>query len=332
MKHQILLSSSRIAMLLCMLLSIMPVYGANTRGDANNDGVANITDVTTLINYLLHDGEGTSYYSVSYADMDRDGKITISDVTSLINYLLMHSASSDAPTRTFTINGVKFTMVRVEAGTFTMGCDTVVLSGYFNPLSPEHQVTLTKDYYIGQTEVTQELWKAVMGSADCAYANPLHPMNMIGYSECERFCNTLSELTGIEFRLPTEAEWEFAARGGNKSRGYRYSGSDNLDEVAWYRDNTDSYMLCPVATKAPNELGLYDMSGNAWEIVADHFYIYSSDPVIDPLHLEYDSQRDVIRGGSTASHATECYPCYRSTLTMGSWGALTTMRLAFTAY
>ncbi len=162
------------------------------------------------------------------------------------------------------VNGVSFNMVKVKAGTFTMGATSEMeyYSSYSNA-KPPHQVTLTKDYYIGQTEVTQALYKAVMGS------NPSKkrgegdnkPVDSVSWNDCQVFIKKLNAATGKNFRLPTEAEWEFAARGGNNSHHYIFSGSNVLSEVAWYHGNCN-YTTHDVATKCPNELGIYDMSGN----------------------------------------------------------------------
>lgn len=159
----------------------------------------------------------------------------------------------------FTINGVSFSMVYVKAGSFYMG------SNVESDEKPVHLVRLTKDYYIGRYPVTQELWRAVMGTdALCDFKGDKLPVESVSWDDCQVFVRRLSELTGKNFRLPTEAQWEFAARGGVKSKGYKYSGSDNLDEVAWYYENSGS-KTHKVGTKQPNELGIYDMSGNVRE-------------------------------------------------------------------
>ena len=128
---------------------------------------------------------------------------------------------------------------------------------------PSHYVTLSS-YYIGETEVTAELWQAVMGINPSNFSGSLRPVECVSWNECQEFVTRLSSLTGENFRLPTEAEWEFAARGGKKSQGYKYSGSNTIGDVAWYSDNSNSETH-NVAQKLPNELGLYDMSGNVWE-------------------------------------------------------------------
>lgn len=190
-----------------------------------------------------------------------------------------------------TANGVSFNMVYVEGGTFQMGYDDSQLHG------PMHQVTLDT-YHIGETEVTQELWVAVMGSNPCYnhQQSPQKPVTNVNWQDCHTFINKLNAITGKRFRLPTEAEWEFAFRGGNKSRGYTYSGSNNLDEVAWNEDNSDGDMH-PVATKSPNELGIYDMSGNVDEWCEDWYGPYNSYAQRNPKGPSTGNER-TIRGGS----------------------------------
>ncbi|MBR5726661.1 MAG: SUMF1/EgtB/PvdO family nonheme iron enzyme [Muribaculaceae bacterium] len=303
---------------------------ASVRGDVNCDGYATIDDVTCLINYLLTDEAGENF-DLFVADMNRDGLVNISDVTSLIDYLL-NANQPPTPMRTFTVNGVTFWMVRVECGTFMMGAtpeqggDTTVYGGNYRA-TPAHLVTLTKNYYMSQTEVTQELWEAVMGYNRSAYRGPQHPVNMVSVSECNIFCQRLWELTGVEFRLPTEAEWEYAARGGNKSRGYKYAGSDDYEEVAWCRETTGGDTLIDVGTKAPNELGLYDMSGNATEWVQDYFGTYAALLGIDdPCNTTYNRSR-IIRGGNCSYEASACRVSHRLLLGESSWNAGTTLRL-----
>ena len=205
--------------------------------------------------------------------------------------------------KTFTVNGVQFTMMPVEAGTFTMGAT----SEQVNPGSdekPTHQVTLTNNYYIGQTEVTQALWKAVMGSKPSYYKGDNRPVEQVSWNDCHEFITKLNSLTGQKFRLPTEAEWEYAARGGKKSKGYQYSGSNNLDEVAWYGGNS-SFQTHDVATKQPNELGVYDMSGNVWEWCQDWYGSYSRTSQTNPTGATSGSRR-VNRGGSWFYGARLC--------------------------
>ena len=214
------------------------------------------------------------------------------------------------------VNDVRFNMITVQGGSFIMGEIDTDASGYFNSSAkPAHIVTLSS-YCIGETEVTQELWTSIMGSNPSYNNDNIHkPVERVSWSSCRTFINKLNELTGKHFRLPTEAEWEFAARGGNKSRGYMYSGSDNIDEVAWYSGTTaNSYPSgCVVALKASNELGIYDMSGSASEICSDAFDAdyYRIEPQINPKGPASGSGF-VIRGGNRESSATPCTVWYRS--------------------
>ena len=197
--------------------------------------------------------------------------------------------------RTFTVNGVSFTMVAVKGGTFTMGATSEQTGANPNE-SPTHLVTLS-DYYIGETEVTQELWQAVMGSNPSKFTGNLQrPVEKVSWNDCQTFITKLNALTGETFSLPTEAEWEYAARGGNKAQGYLYSGSNTIGDVAWYTSNS-SNTTHPVKTKQPNELGIYDMSGNVWEWCADRYGSYSSSAQTDPVGPSSGSDR-VLRGGS----------------------------------
>ncbi|MBQ0015371.1 MAG: formylglycine-generating enzyme family protein, partial [Bacteroidales bacterium] len=150
-------------------------------------------------------------------------------------------------------------MVEVSGGTFKMGATSEQGSDAWNDEKPVHNVTLSS-YYIGLTEVTQELWQAVMGSNPSYFKGLYRPVENVSWDDCQTFISRLNSLTGKNFRLPTEAEWEFAARGGTKSRGYKYSGSNTLDDVAWHVGNSGD-KTHDVGTKAPNELGIYDMSG-----------------------------------------------------------------------
>ena len=195
----------------------------------------------------------------------------------------------------FTVNGVSFEMVRVEGGTFRMGATSEQEADDWDREKPVHSVTLSS-YYIGKTEVTQALWKAVMGSNPSYFKSDNQPVENVSWNDCHEFIRKLNALTGQNFRLPTEAEWEFACRGGNNSRGYKYSGSNNLGSVAWYDGNSGN-KTHPVGTKAPNELGIYDMSGNVWEWCADWYGDYSSGAQTNPTG-PYGGSNRVYRGGS----------------------------------
>ena len=205
-------------------------------------------------------------------------------------------------------NGISIDMVRVEAGTFTMGA-TAEMKEPYDDEKPTHRVTLTNDYYIGKYEVTQALWQAVMGNNPSSFKGDNLPVEQVSWNDCQKFISQLNRITGKTFRLPTEAEWEYAARGGNKSRGYQYSGSNNLSDVAWYTDNS-GYKTHTVGTKQPNELGIYDMSGNVLEWCQDWYGIYSSSSQINPTGATSGSDR-VNRGGSWLYDARDSRSSYR---------------------
>ena len=223
--------------------------------------------------------------------------------------------------KTFTVNGVSFEMVAVKGGTFTMGGTSEQGSDAESDDKPTHSVTLS-DYYIGKFEVTQELWEAVMGSNpsyDGGWTNEYgvgknYPAYRVSWKDCQKFIKKLNklcakQLNGKNFRLPTEAEWEYAARGGNKSKGYKYSGSNSIGDVAWYWDNSGRKTHA-VGTKSPNELGIYDMSGNVWEWCQDWYGSYGSGSQTNPQGPWSGSCR-VYRGGSWNFNAPGCRVSYR---------------------
>ena len=225
-----------------------------------------------------------------------------------------------------------YEMVKVEGGTFTMGATAEQGSDYDSDELPTHQVTLS-DYYIGKYEVTQQLWEYVMsysgtcadGSSMSAYASDVwlgsdpsssygvgdyYPAYYVSYYDIvDIFLPRLNKITGRTYRLPTEAEWEFAARGGKQSKGYKYSGSDNIGVVAWYTGNSGG-KTHQVGTKEPNELGIYDMSGNVWEWCGDWYGSYSSSAQTNPTGPSSGSRR-VLRGGSWYYSARRCRVSFR---------------------
>jgi formylglycine-generating enzyme required for sulfatase activity len=214
---------------------------------------------------------------------------------------------------TETINGVSFEMVAVEGGTFQMGST----SGESDE-QPVHSVTLS-DFTIGKHEVTQGLWRAVMGSFPQAPSSTYglgddYPVYYVSWSDVSAFISKLSELTGKAYRLPTEAEWEYAARGGKQSQAYIYSGGNDISNVAWYDGNSGS-RTHSVGLKAPNELGIYDMSGNVWEWCYDWYGTYPTSAQTNPVGAS-GSYR-VIRGGRWSSSANNCRVAYRNSYPPG---------------
>ena len=203
----------------------------------------------------------------------------------------------------FTVKGVTFNMILVKGGTFDMGATDEQGTDAKADEKPVHSVTLS-DYYIAETEVTQALYEAVIGSNPADSVGAELPVVLIEWGDADLFASKLSELTGRKFRLPTEAEWEYAARGGNKSKGLKYAGSNNISDVAWFNNIEGGSHT--VKGKAPNELGIYDMSGNVDEYCADDYAPYSKDSQTDPKCELKDGGDVTVRGGSFVSEASDC--------------------------
>ena len=306
-------------------LNPTPIYGSlditSTPRDADVtiDGKA-FGKTPTTIEQLL---EGSHQVVVSKQDFQsQKTTIIISENETESLSLPLKKIKKEVGKLKIKVKGVTFNMIRVEAGTFQMG-STVGN----NDEKIVHQVTLTNDYYIGETEVTQELWTAVMGSNPSIFksSNKL-PVEKVSWDDCQLFITKLNKLTGKTFRLPTEAEWEFAARGGNASQRYTYSGSNNADDVAWYYINSGS-KTNEVATKAPNELGIYDMSGNVWEWCQDWYGNYNSGAQTNPTGPASGSNR-VDRGGSWDYFDYSCRVSIRSYYTQTDANSNLGLRLA----
>ena len=235
-----------------------------------------------------------------------------------------------------TVNGVTFNMILVEGGTFQMGGDG------WKDQKPIHSVTLS-NYYIGETEVTQALWEAVMGKNPSKFKGANRPVEKVSYFDCNKFIRKLNELTGRKFHLPSEAQWEYAARGGNKSKGHQYSGSNNLLEVAWFGRNSGETLLeddkgwedsrknkgqtHEVKTKAPNELGIYDMSGNVEEWCYDNYGPYTHNAQRNPWGPSEGISR-VHRGGGWECNSAGCKVSDRSDRYAGDKNDTHGLRLA----
>ena len=185
-------------------------------------------------------------------------------------------------------NDVCIEMVKVGTGTFMMGATYEMNSPSLNA-KPIQRVNIKKAFYLGKTEVSQALWLAVMGSNPSFHKGGNLPVHNVSWNECQEFLRKLNSMTKLKFRLPTEIEWEYAAKGGNKSQNFKFSGSDVLNDVAWYEENSGNTPHL-VGTKNPNELGLYDMSGNVWEWCQD----------------KYEGKRRILRGGCWFNRAKSC--------------------------
>lgn len=215
----------------------------------------------------------------------------------------------------FIVKGVPFSMIKVEGGTFMMGATPEQGVDASLMERPSHQVTLS-DYYIGETLVTQALWQSVMGNNPSIFKNNQHPVENVSWEDCQKFIQKLRSLTGQQFRIPTEAEWEFAARGGNKSRGYKYAGGDDINKLAWYNNSRIGwYSDCTRTTQAvklklPNELGIYDMSGNLQEWCQDWYDDYENSSQANPKG-PISGRWKVTRGGSCDEDARKCRVSWR---------------------
>lgn len=209
-----------------------------------------------------------------------------------------------------------FEMEFIEGGTFTMGaqCKNSDTENYdesaYEVESPIHNVTV-KDFYIGKFEVTQAQWEKAMGGNPSTNKGDNFPVETVTWDEVQEFISVLNTTTGLKYRLPTEAEWEYAARGGKLSKGYKYSGYSVVGACAWYYSNSLG-TLHEVGMKEPNELGLFDMSGNVREWCEDWFEYYSANDITDPHGPENGSGK-VNRGGSWTTPAVNCRNTYRQT-------------------
>lgn len=221
------------------------------------------------------------------------------------SHVVLQEINEDNSNRKTILQNIINNMVRVEGGTFMMGANKKQEKEAFSDEKPAHKVILSS-FSIGKYEVTQEEWEAIMGQNPSVFKRPKQPIKGVSWDDCRKFLIRLNGLTGLHFRLPTEAEWEYAARGGKYSKGYKYSGSNDISEVAWYDGNSDDQAHV-VGLKLPNELGLYDMSGNVSEWCQDRYSpdYYISSPTENPSGPSYGSSR-VPRGGGYISKSKGC--------------------------
>lgn len=317
----------------CKILSLLWVLGMMCYGWGNAQTVTNVTaeqvGKTIHVSYDLDraadislfvstDGGGT--YTQLYKVSGDEGKAIPAGRKTVVWDVLAEWEKLDDDDIKFkvkaqgkyawevVVNGVSFNMIYVDGGTFTMGCTSVQGSDCANNERPAHQV-MVSDFYMGETEVTQALWKAVMGSNPSCFRGDDLPVENVSWNDCQEFILKLSQLTGKTFRLPTEAEWEYAARGGKNHDGYKYAGANSIGDVAWCWNNSIQTHL--VATKLPNAIGLYDMSGNVKEWCSDWYGGYISEAQRNPTGPLSGSSR-VQRGGSWPQNARPCRVSYRS--------------------
>ena len=262
--------------------------------------VAAVVVVLTYLDINPFKSDKTHYPSRNNTDLGSRKQETITHVPKLL-------PKQTTSFLTFNVEGVSFKMIRVEGGTFMMGADNSKNNEY-----PPHQVTLST-YYIGETVVTQDLWRAVMKTDikdPAVFEGANLPVENVSWDDCQVFIKKLNATKGKNFRLPTEAEWEFAARGGiNNRNGFKFSGSNILEKVAWYCENSYNKTHV-VAQKDPNELGVYDMSGNVWDWCHDKYEEYSGRPQKDPRG-PMKGKEHVMRGGSWHAYARSCRVSHR---------------------
>lgn len=254
---------------------------------------------------------GTSMVEAQECDLNKDGFVNSSDVVYLYNYIA-NGPQDEVKNETITVNGVSFNMIGVEGGTFTMGVHAQDI------IKNSHDVTL-KNFSIGETEVTQALWKAVMGEipttswgeawTEYEGLGDNYPAYNVSYNDAVEFIEKLNALTGRKFRLPTEAEWEYAAIGGKYDHGCYFSGSNNIYEVGWFRLNSEkdgSLHMRPVKQLAHNELFIYDMTGNVMEWCADWYDEYDRATQVNPTGPDHGVYK-VVRGGCFGQEISYCY-------------------------
>lgn len=314
----------------CLTLSAQTVTGVDANQVGKTIEITYHLDRTADISVDYSTDGGRTYTTLRHVSGDVGMSVTpghktitwdvLSEVDKFVGDNICFRVNATSGKMLITLpTGQSFTMIYVEGGSFVMGC-TSEQSDCYNAERPAHRVTVDS-YYIGETEVTQELWTAVMGSNPSYFKGTQRPVEYVSWHDCKDFIMKLNRLTGKNFRLPTEAEWEYAARGGNKSKGYKYSGSNTIGNVAWYYENSGT-RTHDVKSKIPNELGIYDMSGNVWEWCQDWFGsgYYANSPQANPTGPSSGSNR-VLRGGSWINGAQSCRVANRYDTTPSSRGS-----------
>lgn len=293
----------------CLTLSAQTVTGVDANQVGKTIEITYHLDRTADISVDYSTDGGRTYTTLRHVSGDVGMSVTpghktitwdvLSEVDKFVGDNICFRVNATSGKMLITLpTGQSFTMIYVEGGSFVMGC-TSEQSDCDDDERPAHRVTVDS-YYIGETEVTQELWRAVMGN------NPSHfrgdetklPVESVSWEDCQLFIKLLNRMTGRKFRLPTEAEWEYAARGGRKSENNKYAGAPSLDYVGWY-DNNSGRRTHDVKSKIPNELGIYDMSGNVEEWCQDWYGsdYYANSPQANPTGPSSGLLR-VLRGGS----------------------------------
>ncbi|MDR0937891.1 MAG: formylglycine-generating enzyme family protein [Mediterranea sp.] len=303
-----------------LMLASLTAFGQNDRRTVCFASINKITEQIYRISYKLIDVASMEILDMS-SDIIKNGLEGVVDATGAIAQKLFgsgggasHSPARGTSTRrsspsSSSTHPAEPEMVYVEGGTFWMGCTDGQGSDCENDESPAHSVTLTS-FNISKYEVTQGQWVTIMGTNPSKNARgDNYPVTNVSWSDAQEFCDRLNTATGKQYRLPTEAEWEYAARGGNQSKSYKYSGSNNLNNVGWFSGNSEGNTH-PVGQKLPNELGIYDMSGNVWEWCSDWYSNYPAAMQTDPMGASSGSYR-VLRGGSRSSYAPNCRVAYR---------------------
>lgn len=286
--------------IICLSLVLTVIVYAQSSGGQITRKKPNITSTTSTSKKTNSRAKtNTTRKPVSSGQTDRASGEVSANNGSVGEYTGMTQAQKDRIIQNFISN-----MVYVEGGAFMIGNKSMFDSAIHITLS---------SFYIGKYEVTQEEWEAVMGSNPSTFKGAKWPVESVSWEDCQTFIRKLNTITGKQFRLPTEAEWEYAAGGGHQSIGYKFSGSDNIDDVAWYESNSRG-ATHKVGLKRPNELGLYDMSGNVWEWCQDWYGNYSNSVQSNPNGPSSGVNR-VRRGGSWLAGDELCCVSYRSDYT-----------------